>query len=99
VSLPTRRLASRIRDRARLLRDTGLPGTAAALRDIAAEVERLGQPPGSDESGVTTLWQERDARLGVVRLERWPEGYVLWCGGEVVWRDLAWRRAKAPPHG
>jgi len=30
--------------------------------------------------------------LGVVRLEEWPEGLVLWVGGEIVWKS--WARCK-----
>jgi hypothetical protein len=29
--------------------------------------------------------------LGVIRLAQWPEGIVLWVGGEIVWRS--WRDA------
>ncbi|HYC66656.1 hypothetical protein [Brevundimonas sp.] len=29
---------------------------------------------------------------GVVRLSQWPEGFVLWYHGEIVWRS--WREAE-----
>lgn len=40
------------------------------------------------QSGVTTLHQERTPEEGVIRLERWPEGYVLWHHGSIVWRSF-----------
>lgn len=27
------------------------------------------------------------AALGTIRLEMWPEGLVLWVGGEIRWRS------------
>jgi hypothetical protein len=30
-----------------------------------------------------------DPKLGVVRIERWPEGIVVWVGGEIRWKSWA----------
>jgi len=43
----------------------------------------------------TTAYQDR---LGIVRIEEWPEGLVLWCGGEIMWRSWGPKaRPPAPP--
>lgn len=31
------------------------------------------------------LFEEPTQRGGVIRLEKWPEGYVLWYHGAIVW--------------
>ncbi len=38
-----------------------------------------------------TLYQTEELRseFGVIRLEEWPEGVVLWVGGQIRWRS--WR--------
>lgn len=44
----------------------------------------------ADEKPETVvLYEERTPDQGVVRLVRWPEGYVLWHHGEIVWRSWA----------
>jgi len=40
-------------------------------------------------SETRTLSQYRDDKHGTVRVEEWPEGLVLWVGGEIAWRQ--WR--------
>lgn len=37
------------------------------------------------------IHSEETPEGGVVRLSKWPEGYVLWYHGEIVWRS--WIRA------
>ena len=32
---------------------------------------------------------------GVIRLSQWPEGFVLWYHGEIVWRSWEWPRREA----
>lgn len=92
------RCVARIRQQAQLLRETRLFGTASGLADLADELERLSTPPVANPEGLLAkLYEERDERLGVVRLERWPEGIVLWCGGEIAWRS--WKAARAAAHG
>jgi hypothetical protein len=33
-----------------------------------------------------------EKEFGVIRLENWPEGIVLWVGGQIRWRS--WREAE-----
>jgi hypothetical protein len=39
---------------------------------------------------ITVLFEERTDAEGTIRLERWPEGLVLWVGGEIRWRSFDW---------
>jgi hypothetical protein len=41
------------------------------------------------EEAVYKIFETYDYQfnLGVVRLEQWPEGLVLWVGGEVKWQS------------
>ena len=39
-------------------------------------------------TNVIKMFEAEDDRTGKIRLEWWPEGFVLWAGGEIVWR--AW---------
>lgn len=41
------------------------------------------------ENEIQTLYTERTDAEGVIRLERWPEGLVLWVGGEIRWKAWA----------
>jgi len=40
------------------------------------------------------LYQEQTAEGGIIRLSKWPEGYVLWHHGVIVWRS--WVKEEAP---
>lgn len=40
------------------------------------------------EETTTTVF-ETDNDIGKIRLEKWPEGYVLWCGGVIRWKQWA----------
>jgi hypothetical protein len=31
------------------------------------------------------MFEAEDDQIGKIRLEWWPEGFVLWAGGEIVW--------------
>lgn len=42
---------------------------------------------------VSTLYAERKNDGGTIRLEKRPEGWVLWFDGKIVWRS--WVRAEA----
>lgn len=35
------------------------------------------------------LYSEETPDGGIIRLARWPEGYVLWHHGEIVWKEWA----------
>ncbi len=39
--------------------------------------------------GVTTIFRAEYLReeFGVIRMEEWPEGLVLWVGGQARWRS------------
>jgi len=46
--------------------------------------------PAQDTPELETLLKTETPRFGVVRVARWPEGLVLWVGGEIVWKS--WTR-------
>lgn len=39
------------------------------------------------DATIHTMFQGQSEWFGVIRLESWPEGLVLWVGGEIVWRS------------
>jgi hypothetical protein len=39
-----------------------------------------------------TISEACTVKHGVVRVEEWPEGLVLWVGGEIAWRQ--WERPR-----
>lgn len=36
---------------------------------------------------MTTLMRVETDKHGVIGVEQWPEGLVLWVGGTIVWRE------------
>jgi len=40
-----------------------------------------------EPDGPGTLFAVATPQGGILRLERWPEGFVLWHHGEIVWRS------------
>lgn len=38
---------------------------------------------------IVKLYEQRSDEFGVIRLELWPEGLVLWVGGEIRWKSWA----------
>ena len=38
-------------------------------------------------SELVDMFRTDDDVLGVVRLSRWPEGMVLWVGGQIAWKS------------
>lgn len=40
-----------------------------------------------DPAATVDLYMTHDDALGVIRLARWPEGYVLWVGGEIRYKS------------
>jgi hypothetical protein len=40
-----------------------------------------------EENDVEKLFETSTEDLGVIRLERWPEGFVLWAGGIIRWKS------------
>lgn len=50
---------------------------------------------------VSSLHKEETPEGGVIRLEKWPEGYVLWYHGKIVfrsWAETAEFAAQNPAH-
>ena len=43
-----------------------------------------------------TLIETRTEQDGVIRVERWPEGLVLWVGGVIAWKS--WKPKRAHIH-
>ena len=43
------------------------------------------------------MFEAEDDRIGKIRLERWPEGFVLWAGREIVWRGWDGRPVHRKP--
>ena len=43
------------------------------------------------------MFEAEDDRTGKIRLEWWPEGFVLWAGGEIVWRGWDGRPVHRKP--
>lgn len=39
------------------------------------------------------LFSETTPDDGIIRLAKWPEGYVLWHHGEIAWRSWVWTKA------
>lgn len=35
----------------------------------------------------TTHFQLRKDDGGIIRVEQWPEGFVLWFDGQIVWKE------------
>lgn len=47
---------------------------------------------GGSVSETNDLYQEQTSEAGIIRLAKWPEGYVLWYHGEIVWRSWQTQR-------
>lgn len=62
------------------------------LGDEMAKVldDTIPMVPPKDDSELT-LFRERTPQDGVIRLQHWPEGYVLWYHGKAVWKS--WENA------
>ena len=41
-----------------------------------------------------TQYKETTPDGGLIRLAKWPEGYVLWYHGEIVWRSWLGKKQK-----
>ena len=61
---------------------------AATLAAILDKSERTELAPTNQviSESDSTLFKEATPSGGVIRLAKWPEGYVLWFHGEIVWR-------------
>ena len=51
---------------------------------------------GMMSTKVIKMFEAEDNRIGKIRLEWWPEGFVLWAGGEIVWRGWDGRPVHRP---
>lgn len=64
------------------------PGIIAILDAIPGYIERMVEERIASGSGSRVFeTREFDKTLGIVRIERWPEGIELWVGGERVWKS------------
>jgi len=55
---------------------------------------KLEPTPAAADPETTVLYSARTPEDGVIRLVKWPEGYVLWHHGKIVWRS--WEAPTAP---
>lgn len=39
-------------------------------------------------AGFQTYFSMNIPKYGVIRIEEWPEGLVLWVGGVIVWKSF-----------
>src|SRR6476659_8003795 len=60
----------------------GATSQAAGRTDIDRRNLRTGRGQCMSEK-----YKESTAEGGVIRLEKWPEGYVLWDHGKIVWKS------------
>lgn len=78
---------------ARIIGNVRAGDIARAVADVLAAPARS-HPMVADDLQI--LHRETTPEGGVIRLSKWPEGYVLWYHGEIVWRSWAnGDRAKA----
>jgi len=57
---------------------------------------KLEPTPATADTETTDLYSARTPEDGVIRLAKWPEGYVLWHHGKIVWRSWETKPAKGP---
>jgi hypothetical protein len=48
--------------------------------------------PQSDTNPITALFRLQTETYGVIKIEEWPEGLVIWVGGEIRWSSFDWPR-------
>jgi hypothetical protein len=70
-----------------------------ALASLIATGEYVGGGGAASAYVITVadpaiLFETRLSDLGVVRVERWPEGLCLWVGGEIRWKS--WEESQDP---
>lgn len=41
------------------------------------------------QTNVLVVGEKATTQRGLIRLEEWPEGFVLWFHGEIVW--MSWQ--------
>lgn len=54
---------------------------------IVTALHNLGLLKFDEPKEVVRLCSYEDNKLGMVKVELWPEGLVLWVGGEIVWKS------------
>lgn len=58
------------------------------IGNFLTALELLGLIKFDDSNKVDVLFQKENvARFGAVRIELWPEGLMLWVGGEIAWKS------------
>lgn len=63
---------------------------AAAQADYESRIiAALAPAPQVTVDGISCLYSEETPQGGVIRIAKWPEGYVLWYHGQIVWRSWA----------
>lgn len=54
----------------------------------SAQAQMYKQFKQEANAGIITYFKMNIHKYGVVRIEEWPEGLVLWVGGVIVWRSF-----------
>lgn len=62
-------------------------GYSSVVIPILEALGLLKFEPKKDVNLVITTGPGHYKDFGMIRIEEWPEGLVLWVGGEIVWRS------------
>lgn len=64
----------------------GYVGNSVAIDDWLDSIEALGLIKFKEKE-VNILFTTRTKTEAVFRVEQWPEGFVVWYDGEIVWKE------------
>ena len=57
--------------------------------EILVTLEGQAPAPQVTGDGISCLYSEETPQGGAILIAKWPEGYVLWYHGHIVWRSWA----------
>src|SRR5882762_1285305 len=68
--------------------------TPLSVENIVDILEEVGLLEFEEEKEIVRLCSYDRSDLGVISVEEWPEGLVLWVGGEIKWKSWIqyWRK-------